>query len=310
MRPGRAAFARDRKSSTTSESVKWPTCRRSREATPRRCGKSSAARRRRSASGQRGPARVDRSERLGDRLLVQVCGRVADDLQARSSTSWLVDPQAVSPWPPSTAPMTSGSLADSSACAGPAPSRAASTAPTRPSRPRSAAPALAVGRARQRDHRVGVQVVDVRVVDQRVHRRVDRRRGTAGSVAAVGEQADHLVLVLDAAVHLVQRHQPVALEHRQAVGLECAEVAAGALDVEQLHLLAGGRADLGHLGRGVAAAVVGHGRVRARAGCCGPAARGPRRGAGWGQAWRSDPSTRSTKRRYASSSEFCCAATG
>ena len=122
---------------------------------------------------------------------------------------------------------------------------------------------LAVGGAGQGDDAVGVQVVDVRVVDQCVHGGVDRRRGTARPVAAVGEQADHLVLVLDAAVDLVQAHQPVALEHREAVGGEGAEVAAGALDVEQLHRFAAGRAGDGHLGRGVAAAVVRDGRVRA-----------------------------------------------
>ena len=181
----------------------------------------------------------------------------------RSSTSWLVEPHAVSPCPPRTAPMTP-SRSDSSRMLRPSsqPGRFHGTHADRPA-PDLVDQLLAVGGAGQGDDAVGVQMVDVCVVDQCVHGGVDRRRGTARPVAAVGEQADHLVLVLDAAVDLVQAHQPVALEHGQAVGGEGSEVAAGALDVEQLHRFAAGRAGDGHLGRGVATAVVRDGRVRA-----------------------------------------------
>ena len=53
---------------------------------------------------------------------------------------------------------------------------------------------FAVGGGGQRDHRVGVEVIDVRGRQQAVHRSVDRRRGSADT--AVLEQFDHLVFVL------------------------------------------------------------------------------------------------------------------
>ena len=66
------------------------------------------------------------------------------------------------------------------------------------------------------------------VLHQCVHRGVDRRSGTAGSVPAVGEQADHVVLVLDAAVDAVEPDQTVAFEYGETVGGQGAQVAAGA----------------------------------------------------------------------------------
>ena len=75
---------------------------------------------------------------------------------------------------------------------------------------------LAVGGGGERDAGVGVQVVDVRGVDQAVHRGVDRRRGAALAVQAVVERGDHLVLALDARVDVDQRAQPVQPQHGQA----------------------------------------------------------------------------------------------
>ena len=116
---------------------------------------------------------------------------------------------------------------------------------------------LAVGGGRDRDAGVGVQVVDVRGVDEAVHRGVDRRRGAALAVQAVVERRDHLVLALEAGVDVDQGAHPVEAEHGEAGLLQGAEVAAGALDPEQLDGLAGDRVGLGALGRGVAARVVG-----------------------------------------------------
>ncbi len=98
------------------------------------------------------------------------------------------------------------------------------------------------------DDRVGVEMVDVGVLDEAVHGRVDRRGGAAGPVAAVGEQPDHLVLVLDPSVDAVEGHQAVAFEDGETGRGEGAEVAARALDVEQLDRLAAGRVGDGHLG--------------------------------------------------------------
>ena len=116
---------------------------------------------------------------------------------------------------------------------------------------------LAVGGGGDRDAGVGVQVVDVRGVDEAVHRGVDRRRGPALAEQAVVERRDHLVLAVHARVDVDQRAHPVEAEHGQAGLGEGAEVATGPLHPEQLHGLTGDRVGLGALGRGVAARVVG-----------------------------------------------------
>ena len=69
----------------------------------------------------------------------------------------------------------------------------------------------------KRDPGVGVQVIDVRGVDQPVHRGVDGRGGAALAVQAVVERGDHLVLAVDARVDVDQRAQPVQPQHRQVL---------------------------------------------------------------------------------------------
>ena len=125
---------------------------------------------------------------------------------------------------------------------------------------------LTVGGGRDRDAGVGVQVVDVRGVDEPVHGGVDRRRGAALAVQAVVERRDHLVLALDAGVDVDERAHPVQPQHGEAGLGQGAEVAAGALDPDQLDVLAGHRVGLGALGGGVAAGVVGVLRVARPAG--------------------------------------------
>ena len=77
----------------------------------------------------------------------------------------------------------------------------------------SASPSAAVGEG---DSGVGVQVVDVRGLDQAVHGGVDRRRGAALAERAEVERRDHLVLALDSRVDAGQRAQRVEPEHGQA----------------------------------------------------------------------------------------------
>ncbi len=124
---------------------------------------------------------------------------------------------------------------------------------------------LAVRGGRDRDPGVGVQVVDVRGVDEAVHRGVDRRRRTALAVQAVVERRDHLVLALDARVDVDQRPHPVQPQHGQPRRGQRAQVAAGALHPQQLDVLTGHRVGLGALRGGVAARVVGVLRVLAQA---------------------------------------------
>ena len=102
---------------------------------------------------------------------------------------------------------------------------------------------LAVGGRRERDARVRVEVVDVAGVDEAVHRGVDRRRGAAAAVEAVVERGDHLVLALDARVDVDERAQAVEAQDGEAGLGQGAEVAAGALDPQQLDRRAGDRVD-------------------------------------------------------------------
>ena len=93
-------------------------------------------------------------------------------------------------------------------------------------------------------------------VDERVHRGVDRRRRAAAPVQAVVERGDHLVLALDARVDVDERAKAVQAQHGQAGLGQRPEVAARALDPQQLDGRAGDRVDRGALGRRVAAGVV------------------------------------------------------
>ena len=61
-----------------------------------------------------------------------------------------------------------------------------------------------------------MQVVDVRGIHQAVHRRVDRRRRAALAVQAVVERGDHLVLAVDARVHVNERAHAVEAQHGEA----------------------------------------------------------------------------------------------
>ena len=116
---------------------------------------------------------------------------------------------------------------------------------------------LTVRSGGDRDPGVGVQVVDVGGVDEAVHGGVDRRRGaTTRAVQAVVERRDHLVLALDTRVDVHQRPHPVQAQDSQPAGLQRAEVSTGALDPQQLDVLARDRVGLGALGRGVPPGVV------------------------------------------------------
>ena len=101
--------------------------------------------------------------------------------------------------------------------------------------------ALAVGRGGQRDARVRMQVVDVAGVDEPMHGGIDRRGRATASEQAVVERRDHLVLAVDARVDVDEGAQPVEPEDGQTGLGERAEVAAGALDPQQLDVSPGDR---------------------------------------------------------------------
>ena len=170
----------------------------------------------------------------------------------------LVSPHAVMPWPPRMQPIARGLASLMAAMSRPSwkPGRRHGTHTTLSPNASlvSCSPSAAVAIAMPG---VGVQVVDVRGVDEAVHRGVDRRRGTALAVQAVVEGRDHLVLAVDAGVDVDERTHPVQPQHREPTGGQGAEVTAGALHPQQLDVLAGDGVGLGALGGGVAAGVVG-----------------------------------------------------
>ena len=128
-------------------------------------GSRAAARAWRSALGQRLVAGDRRPERLrppviGDEPL-GACRMISSEFASHASE---VSPQAVIPWPPRIAADRLGMPApDARRCRGPAGTRAGARRPRRRGRRNSArGQGLAVGRGRQRDARIGVEVVDVR----------------------------------------------------------------------------------------------------------------------------------------------------
>ena len=114
-----------------------------------------------------------------------------------------------------------------------------------------------------RDHRVGVHVVDMRMRHEAVQGRVDRGRARIEIEGAMVEQRDHLVLVGEAAIDRLQAEELVEIEGREAVELHRTDVAAGPLDPKHLDRRAGQRIDAGEFGGRVAAAEIGDAKVAA-----------------------------------------------
>ena len=183
-----------------------------------------------------------------------------------ASHASLVSPQAVIPWPPRMQPMAAGLASRIAAMSRPSwnPGRRHGTQATRsPNASRvSASPSAAVASAIPES---GWRWSTWAASTSAVHRGVDRRRRAAPAVEAVVERGHHLVLALDARVDVDERPQPVEAEHREARVGERAEVAARALDPQQVDEAAGHGIDGRPLGRRVAAGVVGVARVRAEA---------------------------------------------
>ena len=115
----------------------------------------------------------------------------------------------------------------------------------------------AVLRRRDRDHCVGVHMVDVTIGKVGVESRVDRRRAWVEGEGAVRKVADHLIFMCRTPVEAAQPFQLVHVEGGEPVELHRADVAAGALHPEHRRHLAAERVCHLDLGRGVAAAVVG-----------------------------------------------------
>ena len=134
-----------------------------------------------------------------------------------ASDSSVVSPHAVMPWPPRMQPIACGVLrldrgdVEAELEAGAAPRHPHDLVAEDLRRE-----LLAVGGGRDGDARVGVQVVDVRRVDEAVHGRVDRRGRAALAVQRVVERGDHLVLAVDAGVDVDERTHAVEAQHGEA----------------------------------------------------------------------------------------------
>ncbi len=113
------------------------------------------------------------------------------------------------------------------------------------------------------DHRVGVNVVDVRVGNEAVQRGIDRGRARIEVEGAMIVERNHLVLVLEAAIDRTEAKQLVEIERRETVELHRADVAAGALDPKDFRRRAGERIGGVELGGRVAAAEIGDAQVAA-----------------------------------------------
>ena len=94
-----------------------------------------------------------------------------------------------------------------------------------------------VGRRGQRDHRVGVRVVDVRGRDERVEQGLDRRPRLVRPQRAAEKVVDHLGVVHRLAV--AQRQELVEPQSGEARRRDRREIGARALDPERSHLAAG-----------------------------------------------------------------------
>ena len=118
---------------------------------------------------------------------------------------------------------------------------------------------------REGDDRVGMKMVDVHGIDERMHGGIDAGRCSPTSEQAVVEETHHLVFVLGSAVHTDEAFDSTQFEDRQPGCCECPEVAARAFDEHDVHLLAGRGVERLTLGRCVAACVVGVAPVAAEA---------------------------------------------
>ena len=93
---------------------------------------------------------------------------------------------------------------------------------------------LAISRSRERNARVGMEMVDVRCIDKRVHRCVDRRRSATGAMQAVAEGLDHLVLAIDTRIHVDERPHAVQTQHGETCFRQGPKIASGPLDPQNL----------------------------------------------------------------------------
>jgi hypothetical protein len=123
---------------------------------------------------------------------------------------------------------------------------------------------LAVGGGGEGDAPVGVEVVDVRERKESVEWRVDGRCDRVVAEGAERIHRDDLVFTGYTLIAVGEGEDLVEIERGEAGALDAAEIAAGALDPEDLLGLAVEGIYFVDLGAGVAAAEVGEAEIRAK----------------------------------------------
>ncbi len=123
---------------------------------------------------------------------------------------------------------------------------------------------LAVLRGSNRNHRIGMHVIDMAIGEIGMQRRIDRGRARVEVEGAMRQIADHLVFMSGAAIDLPQLQQLLHIERRKAIELHGADIAARALDPEHISLGTTQRIGQQDFGRGIAAAVIGDALIGAQ----------------------------------------------
>ena len=122
---------------------------------------------------------------------------------------------------------------------------------------------LAGRRRGDRDDGVWMHVVHMGIGKIGVERRVDGGGARIEREGAMGQIADHLILVLGAAIEVFQGFELALIERRKAVALHRADIAARSLYPKDGDVLAGEWVLFGHLRGGVAAPIIGDPLIRA-----------------------------------------------
>ena len=112
---------------------------------------------------------------------------------------------------------------------------------------------------------IRMQVVDVRRIDQTMHRGVDRGGRATLAVQGVVERGDHLVFTVDTRVDVDERTESVQPQHRKAGLGERTQVAPGTLHPHQLDILTGHRIDSSTLHGRITPRIIGDLRIRTQA---------------------------------------------
>ena len=106
--------------------------------------------------------------------------------------------------------------------------------------------------AGDRDHRIRMHMIHMRVRDEGMQRGVDAGCARVQRKGAMRQVADHLVLVREVAVERFQLFEFLQIERGKSIELHAGEITPGALDPQHRDLRATQRIVARQLGRGIA----------------------------------------------------------